>query len=149
MGYRIKNIALGKKGRAVALMLVFVIASVCLLGACGTKETDANKLGDLEFEVVPEDKFPEELKTIIEERKAKPFKTTFADDNSLYIIVGYGQQPTGGYSIQVKELYETKNAIYIKTEFLGPSKSEEVTQTNSYPYIVIKIEYTDKSVVFK
>ena len=49
-------------------------------------------------------------------------------------------------NIQVKELYETKNNIFIDTEFIGPSKSEDVSQTISYPYIVVQMEYIDKQV---
>lgn len=131
------------------LMLNVIIMAACMLGACGKENAEENKIGDLKFEVVPDDKLPDELKTIIKDRKKNMFKTTYADENNLYIIVGYGKQPTGGYSISVSELYETKNAIYFKTEFLGPSKSEKVTQSVTYPCIVVKLEYTDKSVVFK
>lgn len=144
-----KSIMRGKRFITAALMLNMIIMTVCMFAACGKKDADENKIGDLQFEVVPDDKLPEELKTIIDDRKKEMFKTTYADGNNLYIIVGYGKQPTGGYSISVKELYETKNGIHFKTEFLGPSKSEDVTQAVSYPYIVVKLEYTDKSVVFK
>lgn len=37
-----------------------------------------------------------------------------------YIIIGYGRQNHQGYSVKVNNLYETKNGIYIKTEFQGP-----------------------------
>ena len=69
------------------------------------------------------------------------------DKAQRYIIIGYGRQNHQGYSIKVNNLYETKNGIYIKTEFQGPkeySNSENVT----YPYIVVKIQQTDKSVIF-
>lgn len=90
---------------------------------------------------------PQEVKQIVEERKEAPFKVTYSDNQYTYIIVGYGRQKYEGYSIRVKELYETKNAICVKTEFLGPEEYTN-TQVESYPYIVMKIEYTDKNVVF-
>ena len=43
--------------------------------------------------------------------------------------------------------FSDRKAPYIKTEFQGPkeySNSENVT----YPYIVVKIQQTDKSVIF-
>lgn len=124
---------------------------ICLyaFAGCSMETTDKNKLGDLDFTVVPEENVPEELKKIIEERKGEIFKTTYTDKDNLYIVIGYGKQPTGGYSIRVSELYQTKNGIYIKTEFIGPSKSEEVPQNVTYPFIVVKMDYTDKSVIFK
>ena len=63
--------------------------------------------------------------------------------------MGYGTQQTNGYSISVEELYETRNAIYINTNLLGPAKGEAVSEVESYPYIVVKIDYLDKSVVFE
>jgi hypothetical protein len=126
---------------------IFMCANV--LTGCSIESNDEKKLGEVDFTVVPEESIPVELKTIIDERKKDMFKTTFIDNDSLYIIIGYGSQPTGGYSIGVSELYETKNGIYVKTEFLGPSKNEVVSQMVTYPYIVIKLDYIDKSVVFK
>ena len=117
--------------------------------ACSIETKDEKKIGDVDFSVLPVESIPDEITTIINERKEEIFKTTYSDKDNLYIIIGYGTQPTGGYSIKVSELYETKNGIYIKTEFMGPSKSEEVTQTVTYPYIVVKLDYIDKSVVFK
>ncbi len=86
---------------------------------------------------------------IIEVKKQQVFKLTFKDDGYLYIIAGYGTQHTGGYSIAVEELYLTNNAVYVNTTLIGPSKKEEISQVETYPYIVIKTEYLDQSVVFK
>ena len=67
--------------------------------------------------------------------------------------MGYGIQPTGGYSISVEELYLSTNAIYINTNLIGPMKGETVTEVESYPYLVVQIEnrmdYSEKSVVFE
>ena len=92
---------------------------------------------------------PEELEEMIEEKGEEPFKLTYADDGTLYIAVGYGKQPTSGYSIKVTELYETENAIYIHTNLIGPAKDEKILERATYPYIVIKTEFIDKNVVFE
>ena len=75
---------------------------------------------------------------------------TYSDGNYKYIVVGYGRQETGGYSIQVQEVYDTQNTICVSTALLGPAKreSEQVRTQPSYPYIVIKIQNLDKTVVF-
>lgn len=126
-----------------------VAICVWALTACtfGQKKTD--KLRDLDFTVVSDDRLPEELKAILEDKKQNEFKITYTDDKYLYICIGYGEQQTGGYSISVRELYLTENAIYVDTDLLGPSATEVIKETLSYPYIVIKIEYLDKTVVFQ
>ncbi len=122
---------------------------LCLLGGCGFGQKKTAKLRDLDFTVVSDDRLPEELKSILEDKKQNEFKITYTDDKYLYICIGYGAQQTGGYSISVRELYLTENAIYVDTDLMGPSAAEVIKESPSYPYIVIKIEYLDKTVVFQ
>lgn len=122
---------------------------LCLATGCTSEKLSTQKLRDIEFTVVSKDRIPEELEEMMEEKKGQPFKLTYADQGELYIAVGYGKQPTTGYSIEVQELYESKNAIYIHTNLIGPAKDEKVLDRNTYPYIVVKLEYIDKNVVFK
>lgn len=125
------------------------IAVICMLGGCSMSSTERIKLRDLDFTVLSEEKIPDELKTIVEERKAENFKLTYSDKQYLYICIGYGEQETGGYSIAVNELYLTDNAIYVSTSLLGPDASEKSNKTPSYPYIVIKTEFLDQTVIFE
>lgn len=115
---------------------------------CGVSEGRNEKIKDLDFTVVGMEEIPEELLTLIEEEKVEVFKRTFTDNEYLYICVGYGEQPTGGYSIAVNELYLTANAINIDTNLIGPSIEDLKREVASYPYIVVKLEYLDKTVVF-
>ena len=64
-------------------------------------------------------------------------------------MVGYGEQPTGGYSIEVDELYLTENAIVIDTELEGPEKGEPTGVEKSYPYVVVRTEYLEEPVIFQ
>ena len=135
-------------------ILTILVLSLCLifstvLGGCSTEKLSTEKLRDIDFTVVDEDDIPEELEEMIDEKEEKPFKLTYADDGKLYIAVGYGEQPTTGYSIQVKELYESKNAIYIHTNLMGPAKDEKILERKTHPYIVVKMENVDKNVVFE
>ncbi|MCH5248922.1 MAG: protease complex subunit PrcB family protein [Lachnospiraceae bacterium] len=128
-----------------------ILAALLCLGviACGVKQDPMEKIRDLEFSVIAEDNLPEELLSIISEKKASPFKLTFQDQGYVYICIGYGEQETGGYSITVNELYETSNAIYIDTNLIGPGVEDKGKKSPSYPYVVAKTEYIDKPVVFK
>ena len=128
------------------------ILSLCILFslcACSAKELATEKIRDIYFTVTEEKNIPEELMTMIEEKGTSPFKLTYADQGELYIAEGYGEQSTSGYSIEVKECFETKNAIYVHTNLIGPSKEEKIVEAKTYPYVVIKLEFIDKNVVFQ
>ena len=124
-------------------------AATLLLAGCTFLSEETIKLRDLDFTVLSEEKIPAELLTIIEEKKATPFQITYSDNEYLYICVGYGEQETGGYSIAVNELYLTEANICANTSLLGPEASNKANKTPSYPYIVIKTEYLDQTVVFE
>lgn len=134
-----------KKRRKLLICFVCMV----LLCGCSMSSTERIKLRDLDFTVLSEEKIPQELKTIIEERKAQEFKLTYSDKENLFIVIGYGEQQTGGYSIAVNELYLTDNAVYVSTSLLGPDAEEKGKQQASYPYIVIKTELVDETVIFE
>lgn len=128
---------------------ILLSAILFLLCACSVEKTSVEKIRDIEFTVTEEKNIPEELTDMIKEKEGVPFKLTYADQGTLYIAEGYGEQPTSGYSIAVKECFETKNAIYLHTNLIGPTKDEKIVDTKTYPYIVIKMEFIDKNVVFQ
>ena len=140
----------GWMGKMLRAALVFTCAAA-LVGLCGcsASKDDGKKVKDLEFAVVGEPEIPQELKQIIAQKQTAPFKLTYSDEQNLYIAVGYGVQPTGGYSISVNELYLTDNSIVINTELKGPEKGENAGTEQSFPYIVIKTEYLENPVVFQ
>lgn len=131
------------------ILAVIVTSILCLFSGCSAEKMSTEKLRDIEFTVLDEEQIPKELEEMMLETSEAPFKYTYADQGTLYIAIGYGPQSTSGYSIEVKELYETKNAIYIHTNLIGPTKEEKIVETTTYPYIVVKLEYVDKNVVFK
>ena len=128
------------------MLAVTLIAS---LSACSAQKHATDKVRDIEFTVVEEKNIPEELSAMIGEKKHTPLKLTYADKGELFIARGYGTQSTSGYSIEVKECFETENAIYVHTNLIGPSKEEKIVEIETDPYIVIKMEFIDKNVVFQ
>ncbi|MDE6892435.1 MAG: protease complex subunit PrcB family protein [Lachnospiraceae bacterium] len=129
---------------------ILAVAAACLLTGCAKEKDPMEKIKDLEFTVLAEENIPDELKSVIEEKKGNTFKVTYQDNGFLYICIGYGEQVSGGYSIVVNALYLTDNAVYADTTLLGPDPSDTGIKKNSpsYPYIVIKTEFVDKPVVF-
>ena len=128
---------------------LLTLLSVLCISGCTLLSDERVKLKDLDFTVLSQEKIPEELMEIIEEKKSEPFQLTYSDNENLYICIGYGRQQTGGYSIAVNELYLTDTAIYVSASLLGPGQEEKSNQTASYPFIVIKTEYLDQTVMFE
>lgn len=138
--------------RRLLVMVVGILFLCGLLFTAGCQITDSDKTAkvkDLEFTVVEEADQPEELKALIEEKKKEPMKLTYSNKEYLYIVVGFGEQRSGGYSISVDELYLTENAVYIKTTLIGPKADEKVTQAATWPFVVVKTELREESVVFE
>ncbi len=131
------------------LLILLNIILLSSLAGCSVEKVSTEKTRDIDFTVLEEENIPEELETMIEEKRTEVFQMTYADKGALYIAKGYGEQPTSGYSIEVVECYETNNAVYIHTNLIGPAKDEKIVEAKTYPYIVIKLEFVDKNVVFK
>lgn len=130
-------------------IVLALLGTINFLTGCAIEKTNRTKVRDLDYHVVTEAEIPAELKTQIEEKLAADFKMTYETTEYLYIVRGYGEQQTGGYSIQVVELYLSSNAIFFKTSLIGPRKGENAAKSPSYPYIVVQTEKVDKNVVFE
>ena len=133
------------KNVAAAMLLLCVV-----LTGCGMSGERNIKLRDLDFTVLSEEKIPEELKTVIAEKGSEPFRLTYSDNQNLYISIGYGEQKTGGYSSAVDELYLTDDAVHVSTSLLGPDITGQKSGAGkpTTPYIVIKTELLDKTVIY-
>lgn len=126
-----------------------LLTVLLFLNGCSVEKKEPEKIRDLEFALVEDSRVPESLMVLIKEKKVSEMKITMDDGEAKYIVAGYGTQKTGGYSISVDELYLTDNAIHINTTLIGPAKGEVVPETESFPYVVLRMEYLDKSVVFE
>jgi hypothetical protein len=128
--------------------LLIVLSSLQLTG-CTFVSDERIKLRDLDFTILSEDVVPDELKKIIDEKQGQEFRLTYSDNDNLYICIGYGEQQGGGYSITVNELYLTDDAIYVNTALLKPDKTSDAKISTSCPYVVIKTEHLDETVIFE
>ncbi len=137
-----------KRWQRVAVLALFLLGVILLNTGCASRPQKTRKLRDLEYVIVDKDLIPSELQLLIEENKSMPFKLTYLDQGQLYIVEGYGAQPTTGYSVEVKSLYETEDAIYIHTNLLGPGKEEGIKEISTFPYVAVQLEALEKKVMF-
>ncbi|HIR14928.1 MAG TPA: protease complex subunit PrcB family protein [Candidatus Choladousia intestinavium] len=120
-----------------------------VLFGCGKKEDDRSGRSEVDFEVVPKEELPAPLAEAVEENKKDEIRMTYMDGEDLYLVRGYGEQATGGYSISVLECSEDEEKVYLDTRLLGPENPDEISRDPSYPYLALRIDMRDKEVVIQ
>ena len=125
----------------VALMLAI---SFCM--ACSGGQADNHE--KIDYTVVENEDLPIELKKLID-NKQSTLRLTYTTKDYTYIVAGYGTKETSGYSIRLDDLYVSGNALYADFKLIGPAEGEQVNEVSTTPYIVLKYEKRDESVVFK
>ena len=134
-------------------MFLTVIAVTMLLSGCSFGTIEEQKTGDVTYEIVKKEEIPEQLKEEIKEAGKKEMWISYVDtgkeETYLYVVRGYGTQQTTGYSIEVNACYETVDTVVIRTTLQGPEKKEKIHKKKTYPYIVIKIPYTEKQIIYE
>ena len=132
------------------LMLGILLVAGLQMQGCNFKIVpEEQERREVEFAIISEECIPKEIQTIIESRKEEEIKLTYTDGKDRYLIIGYGKQDSGGYSICIKELYATENALYVDTSLLGPTGENEKKGIASYPVIVLQISEKGLPVVFQ
>ena len=127
---------------------LLAVLGICLLTGCSIEKGDRQKLSEPDYTLVAQEDIPEELMTQIDAAKTEEMKLTYADDGAFYIVRGYGAQPAGS-SIQVLELYGTKDGIVFDTQLVGGGENAADETTSAYPYIVVKLLCDEQNVVFE
>ena len=136
---------------SLLLLMIMVIGTGALamsVSGCSKAESE-EKLTPADFTVVCYEDIPKDFLREIEEKKETDFKLTYISDGWLYKARGYGKQNTGGYSIAVKEVSVSDNAVYFDSELIGPKQGEAANKLATYPYVVVKTEDAGRSVVFR
>ena len=90
-----------KKTKAV--LLGVILWSLLLVSGCNFIRIEEEPRKPLEYSIVKNEDLPAELAALIQEKKANEFQLTYQSEKELFLIKGYGQQMSGGYSISVEE----------------------------------------------
>ena len=144
---RAKGMAgLRRPGTAVVLraaVVLFLLAGMALLAACVHDLNTEEKSEKAEYVICDENHLPEQLQALLAENKKKPATFTYSSTMYLYLVVCYGAKEYGGYSVRVEEMRRSGDTIYLRTQLQGPSSSEPVVRTETYPWIVLRCARTD------
>lgn len=140
----------------------WILAAVLILlpfSVYGCEKEEEPKKKNIDFTVCDATRMPDELLSIIEEKKLKTFKLTYVNNNYLYIAVGYGEHDRRNLNVVVNDLYMTNNAIYVDTSLTtyeqtdsgaSASDADELIsgEASMCPYIVLKCEKYELPVIF-
>lgn len=143
-GLKIKKSVWAKGVGICCILLLLVICTGCKITNMGKEKVSA-----IAYEMVEEKDIPVELKKLIGERKEHTMRLTYATNTDIYIVAGYGKQSSSGYSIRVNDVYKSTNAICVDVDLIGPQVREAVTELPTYPYIVLKIQKCEESIIFR
>ena len=108
-----------KKTKAV--LLGVILWSLLLISGCNFIRIEEEPRKPLEYSIVKNEEIPAELAALIQEKKKNEFQLTYQCEKDLFLVKGYGEQMSGGYSISVEELGWTSQAVFFRTMLLGPS----------------------------
>ena len=132
--------------KAASLLCLAVL--FLMLGGCQMIRIEEENKTPLAYTVIEDSQIPEEMQELIREKKETEFQIAYQKGTELFLAKGYCRQMSGGYSIQVKELSASSNAVFFETKLIGPTEKIQGGEP-SYPYIVIKTEYRDGPVQFQ
>lgn len=126
-------------------LFLLILAVLLITCGCTVTKSDNKTKRKIDYTITDYNQVPDEVKKVIDEKKAEKFSAVFSDPENTYILIGYGKKESEGYSIKLEEIYESDTNIFVKTIFEGPEQ-QALEKEETYPYIIIKIEYTEKSV---
>ena len=133
--------------KAMACFAVLLV----ILTACGKQETAQRtyeSMQDAVYEIVSGSDVPHKVNEKIFKEKEKGFGFSYRDGQALYIAFGFGEQTTGGYSIQLAAVKENEEEILIEAKLVAPKPEEVVSTLPSYPYMILKMKNTSKDIQF-
>lgn len=119
---------------------------LCLTG-CSLADGEQKRVA-VEFQVVAYDEAPQKLQEIVENHKKEEIKMTWEGKDGLYLIRGYGEQPTGGYSISADAVELAEDGLHVTTTLISPQKEPAVKEA-SYPCIILFVKNTGQEVTFE
>ncbi len=138
-----------KKG----MFILILSAGLLLLPGC---ETVADPLEPAEPDEVTEpeevelpDQLPAEVELWFEQSKERFAAQTLEHEGILYLLVTYGEKPTGGYDVEITEITEAEDKILVTVHFTEPGEDEVVTQALTYPYDLAMLDDPGLPVEFK
>jgi hypothetical protein len=122
---------------------------MCIFAGCTLYEVKEDG-EELTYDICDDTMLPEELLTVINNKKEEAFNLTYSNNTYTYIVICSGKQNRDDVGVVVEKMYMDENAIYIESvlrQIATPSDAAS-TDTVTFPYTVIRINKTTMPVIF-
>ncbi|MDW7739703.1 MAG: protease complex subunit PrcB family protein [Bacillota bacterium] len=119
------------------LLVVMILALALLfITACGVPTESGEEPG----EVTLPDELPAEVQAWIDSRIEQFGAQTFRHEGILYLLVTYGEKPTGGFEVEITDISEEEDKLVVTANFVEPGEEDVVIQALTYPYDLAMLE---------
>ena len=107
-------------------------------------EDDSSKETKVSFSKITYSNLPKVLRDEVDSLKQTENYKAYEYGGYLYLVAAMGKKNTGGYSIDIKNVYKTLNggkySIKAVVDTNEPSSSSNVTMAITYPYCVVRFK---------
>ncbi len=138
----------------LSIALLMTACSSAKVPAAAPDSTEPEAIGDMadtgssapkgitvnvvKYEVL-EDNIPEALSKLIDENMATRGYLVRQIDGEYYVVVFMGEQPSGGYGIEITSIEDNEGKTNITVKETRPAEDDMVITVITYPYQVVKI----------
>lgn len=84
--------------------------------------------------------YPAEIEKYLDENKMNETQQAFNINNRTYIVLTMGEQTSGGYAIELKDLVLADGALKVSVKYIKPGKDDMVATVITYPSMVIETD---------
>ncbi len=143
------------KNKMIAALITLLISGLLFSSGCARGEE-----GEVGFETLAQgfdSQIQEKCNFVLENEQELELIWHRAGQNSppevdfdeyKVIAVFSGEQPTGGYEIEVERIAETEGSLRVYIQETSPDPSDMVTQALTYPYHIVRVAAIEKEVEF-
>jgi len=129
-------------------ILIVAVLGLSLMFVAGCGDPVRADEPDAPEEITLPDELPADVQAWIDASLEKFGAQTMVYEEILYILVTYGEKPTGGFEVEITGIEEKEDKIVVTVDFTEPGKDDMVTQAFTYPYDLAMINDTGLPVEF-
>ncbi len=130
--------------------LLLLLAALTTLTACAARSAReaAPESEGIAFTRPDPDGLPGDLRQWVRENSRRRGTHVRHEGERTYLLVAWGEKPTGGYAVRVEDLARGRQAEVAVVRLEAPQPGQPVTQAITYPYDLVSAPRLRRPVVF-
>lgn len=133
----------------ILLLVVAFFLSAFFIMKCNRDTNEREDNGEFSFEIISSSMLKDEkLQAWLESSYQKKGSHSISStDGYQYLLISGGEQPTGGYSVELVGNEKKDETWIFFAELNTPGEKQIVTQALTYPHLLLKIKVSEKITV--